>query len=91
LGVPLCPTQPVSAVANFLIAGVLYLLYRKRKAPGEIFGFYLIFYGIFRFLIEFLRATPKELFGLFSNNQVISIIMVAVGTFIVLNLRRRPK
>jgi len=88
LGIPLCPTQPLSAAANFAIAGLLYLLYKKRRAPGETFGFYLILYGTFRFFIEFLRATPKELLGLFSNNQAISIIMVAVGTLILIHRRR---
>ena len=91
LNVPLWPTEPVSAAANFLIALVLYLLYRKRKVPGEVFGFYLIFYGIFRFLIEFVRATPKEILGTFSNNQIISIIMVAAGIAIVIYRRKRAE
>jgi len=88
LNVPLYPTQPISSAANFLIALILYLIYRRRKVPGEVFGFYLILYGLFRFLIEFWRATPKEILGTFSNNQVISIIMVATGIFIVLYRRK---
>ncbi|SMO49789.1 Prolipoprotein diacylglyceryl transferase [Balnearium lithotrophicum] len=84
LNVPLWPTEPVSAAANFLIAGILYLIYRRRRFPGEVFGFYLIFYGIFRFLIEFVRATPKEILGTFSNNQIISIIMVTAGILILI-------
>ncbi len=91
LNVPLWPTEPVSAAANFLIALVLYLLYRRRKVPGEVFGFYLILYGIFRFLIEFVRATPKDILGTFSNNQVISIIMVAAGIAIVIYRRKRAE
>ena len=91
LNVPLWPTEPVSAAANFLIAFILYLLYRKRKVPGEVFGFYLILYGTFRFLIEFVRATPKEILGTFSNNQIISIIMVAAGIAIVIYRRKRAE
>ncbi len=91
LNVPLWPTQPISSAANFLIALLLYLLYRRRRAPGEVFGFYLIFYGIFRFLIEFVRSTPKEIFGIFSNNQIISIIMVAAGIVIVIYRRKRAE
>ncbi len=91
LNVPLWPTEPISSAANFLIAFILYLLYKRRKTPGEIFGFYLIFYGIFRFLIEFVRATPKEILGTFSNNQVISIIMVAAGIVIVIYRRKRTE
>ncbi len=89
LNVPLWPTEPISAAANFLIAGLLYLIYRRRRFPGEVFGLYLIFYGIFRFLIEFVRATPKEILGVFSNNQVISIIMVAAGILILIYRKRR--
>ena len=84
LGVPLCPTQPVSSAANFLIAAVLYAIYRKRRVPGVVFGSYLVLYGVFRFLIEFRRATPKEFLGFLSNNQVISIIMVASGALLIL-------
>lgn len=91
LNIPLWPTEPVSSAANFLIALILYLLYRRRKVPGEIFGFYLILYGTFRFLIEFVRATPKEILGTFSNNQVISIIMVATGIAIAIYRRKRAE
>lgn len=91
LNVPLWPTEPISSAANFLIALVLYLLYRRRKVTGEIFGFYLILYGIFRFLIEFVRATPKDILGTFSNNQIISIIMVATGIAIVIYRRKRAE
>ncbi len=91
LNVPLWPTEPISSAANFLIALILYILYRRRKVPGEIFGFYLIFYGTFRFLIEFVRATPKEILGTFSNNQVISIIMVAAGILILLYRRKKAE
>ena len=91
LNVPLWPTEPVSSAANFLIALILYILYRRGKVPGEVFGFYLIFYGIFRFLIEFVRATPKEILGTFSNNQIISIIMVAAGIAIVIYRRKRAE
>ena len=88
LGIPLYPTQPISSAANFLIAGILYLIYKRRKFPGEVFGFYLILYGVFRFLIEFWRATPKEIMGTFSNNQIISIIMVLIGLVILLYRRK---
>jgi len=79
---------PASQNNGKTIALILYLIYRRRKVPGEVFGFYLILYGLFRFLIEFWRATPKEILGTFSNNQVISIIMVATGIFIVLYRRK---
>ncbi|WP_457679892.1 prolipoprotein diacylglyceryl transferase [Thermovibrio sp.] len=87
-GIPLWPTEPVSSAANFLIALILYLIYRRRKFSGEVFAFYLILYGTFRFFIEFVRATPKDILGVLSNNQVISIIMVIVGIGILVVRRK---
>jgi phosphatidylglycerol:prolipoprotein diacylglycerol transferase len=84
LGIPLCPTQPISSAANFLIALTLYFILRKSKTSGQVAGFYLILYGAFRFFIEFLRATPKVFLGMFSNNQIISAIMVIAGIAIFL-------
>ncbi|WP_456342304.1 prolipoprotein diacylglyceryl transferase [Thermovibrio sp.] len=89
LGVPLCPTQPISSAANFLIAAILYLVYRRRRFPGQVFGLYLVLYGLFRIFIEFLRATPKEVFGFLSNNQVISIIMLLAGLTILWYRKRK--
>jgi len=89
LNVPLCPTQPVSSAANFLIALILYSTYRKKSFDGQVFSLYLILYGVFRFLIEFFRATPKEIFGTLSNNQVISIIMVIAGILVFIYRKRR--
>ncbi len=90
--VPLCPTQPLSALANFLIALLLYLTFRKRKFAGQVASLYLILYGIFRFSIEFLRATPKTLLnGTLSNNQVISVIMVIAGIAIFLYRKQKEE
>jgi phosphatidylglycerol:prolipoprotein diacylglycerol transferase len=88
LGVPLWPTEPMSSIANFTIAGLLYLIYRSKRFDGEVFSLYLIFYGVFRFLIEFVRATPKVYWG-FSNNQIISVIMVIAGLILIYAKRRK--
>ena len=80
-GIYLFPSQPVSSLANFLIFLTLYFLYRRKKFDGQIFSLFLIFYGIFRFVIEFFRATPKIFFG-FSENQILSLVFIFVGLVI---------
>jgi len=80
-GIYLFPSQPISSLANFLIFFILYFLYKRKKFDGQIFSLFLILYGTFRFLIEFLRATPKIFFGL-SENQILSLIFIFVGIII---------
>jgi len=82
-GIYLFPSQPISSLANFLIFFILYFLYKRKKFDGQIFSLFLILYGIFRFIIEFFRATPKIIFGL-SENQILSLIFILVGIIIYL-------
>ena len=78
--VRLIPTQLISSAACFLLALVLILIARKQRKPGVIAGLYLVFYGIGRFLIEFLRGDlERGSIGDLSTSQFISIIIVAIG------------
>jgi len=69
--------------------GIFYFLWNKRETiqvKGSLFFTYLIFAGIERFCMEFIRINPKYIwifqpaFGL-SGAQLISIIMIGVGTY----------
>ncbi len=83
-GIPLYPTQPAEAIGNFIIFLILFFLYRKKVFDGEIFGFYLIFYGTERFLLEFWRGvTPPLPIGL-TWNQIISLGMIFLGLGIII-------
>ena len=50
--------------------------------PGKISGFFLFFYSIFRFSLEFFRAPDTQLgyliLGL-TMGQIISIIFIIIG------------
>ncbi|WP_457641788.1 prolipoprotein diacylglyceryl transferase [Persephonella sp.] len=89
-GFPLYPTQPTEALGNFLIFGILFLVYRKKSFDGQIFSLYLIFYGIERFLLEFWRGVtpPLPIIGL-TWNQIVSLGMVIVGAGIYLYFRNK--
>ena len=60
-----------------LVAIVLWRL-RDRFRAGILFALYLIFAGIERFLIEFLRRNADDALGL-TQAQLLSIAMVLVG------------
>ncbi len=69
---------------------ILLILRRVKKIKlGQLFGIYLIWYGIGRFLIESLR-TDSLMFLNLKMAQVVSILMI-VGGIILCILRRKSK
>lgn len=95
--VPRHPSQLYEAALEGLVLFVLlFVLARKpwlRTRPGTITGLFLIGYGGFRFLVEFVRQyDPREelLFGVFTTGQQLCVPMVIVGIGFILWARRRP-
>jgi len=83
--VHLIPTQPISSALDFLHFFVLVLLSKRTKADGQIAGFYLIFYSIGRFILEFFRGDLERgsIAGI-STSQFISIFLLLAGICIVI-------
>ena len=57
------------------------------KIPGFISGLFLIFYSIFRFIIEFFRVPDEQLGYLFFNltmGQIISFIFLLIGIYLII-------
>jgi phosphatidylglycerol:prolipoprotein diacylglycerol transferase len=83
------PSQLYEAIFEGLILFlILFYFYRKKpnKESGFISGIFLIFYSIFRFLIEYFRVPDEQLGYLFLNltmGQIISVIFLFIGTYIV--------
>ena len=75
-----------------LIGFIILIIIRRRKyiKNGQIFGFYLIWYGIIRFVIEIFR-TDSLMFGSIKAAQVASVIMFIFGVYIILLQSRKPK
>lgn len=65
-------------IGCFVIFIILKLLQNRQKYKGEIFGFYLFFYGIIRFFVELLRADSLT-FGKIKVSCLISIMLVFLG------------
>jgi phosphatidylglycerol:prolipoprotein diacylglycerol transferase len=90
-GIPLgsghWPAVPVEIGFQVVALGGLIWLGRKPFLTGQHFHLYLIAYGLFRFVHEFLRATPKPFFGL-SGYQIIALA-TAVAGFLAYQHRRK--
>jgi phosphatidylglycerol---prolipoprotein diacylglyceryl transferase len=75
----------------FLLAtgGIFLVLLRRGLLFGRLFSVYLIVYGVFRFLTEPLRDTPK-LFGPLSGYQLLCLAMIALGAAFLVKRTLRP-
>ena len=51
---------------------------KKDWVDGKLFMYYLIFAGLERLFIEFIRLNPRLLFGL-TEAQLISVVMIIAG------------
>jgi phosphatidylglycerol---prolipoprotein diacylglyceryl transferase len=85
LGKSLEPTQLIEAAAEFCNFLFLTWLLKRKTFDGQVFGTFMVLYGIERFFIEFLRDDPGrgEVFGnLMTGTQLISILLVIGGGLI---------
>ncbi len=83
---PRHPSQIYQALCEgFLLFGLLWLAKKDLNIPGKISAYFLIFYGMFRFAIEFFREPDKQLgfisFGL-SMGQLLCLGMILLGFLI---------
>jgi phosphatidylglycerol:prolipoprotein diacylglycerol transferase len=82
------PTQLYEVGLMLLAFAVLWSM-RKRDYPiGWLFGLYLVFAGIERFLVEFVRAKDDRLLGPFTLAQLTSVIIVVLGCVLLAKWRR---
>lgn len=82
------PAVPVELGFQAVALGALLILRAAKWLPGQHFHLYLIAYGLFRFGHEFLRETPKVMFGL-SGYQWIALGTVVAGISAFLVRRQR--
>ena len=75
-----------------LIGFIIMIILRRKNylKKGQIFSFYLIWYGLIRFAIETFRTDSLMFMG-FKAAQIVSIIMILVGIIILIIQIRKPK
>ena len=70
------PTQLYSSGSMLLAFAVLVWLYRSKKYDGFIFYWGLMFYSIYRFLVEFLRYSPIHWLNLTPSQWIVIPLFV---------------
>ncbi len=80
------PIQLVESAFQFLMAGLLYLFYKKSNRIDLLFPIYLLSYLMMRFIVEFIRTEPR-LIGAFTIYHLLALIFIPV--LVVILWRRR--
>ncbi len=88
-GVTVQPTPIYETVSMGLVALLLWH-WRDRFRPGMLFALYLVFAGIERFLVEFVRRNKEVAAGL-TAAQFESLASLILGLALAVWLARRPR
>ncbi len=82
-GLPRHPSQLYEALFEGLVLFIILWKLRKKDFPdGYLVVFFLLFYGIFRFFLEFFREPDPQIgfiFGFLSMGQILCLCMVIFG------------
>ena len=91
--VPVLPSQLFASAGGFIVLGLLLLLERVSDYRGATFGRFLLLYGLSRFAVDFTRYYEPEQIMMFgwTNNQWISVGMMAVGLAVMLIFAHRAR
>jgi phosphatidylglycerol:prolipoprotein diacylglycerol transferase len=92
---PRHPSQLYEALLEGLVLFVILTwLYKKNFYRGTVFWALLGFYGIFRFLIEFVREPDVQIgldLGPFTRGQELTFPMLVIGITMMIICMRRPR
>jgi phosphatidylglycerol:prolipoprotein diacylglycerol transferase len=80
LGMDRWPAVPVEILFNVAMLASFFVLRRQHRLAGQHFHLYLVSYGVFRFIHECWRDTPR-MGGLVTGYQLIAVAMVVFGTW----------
>ncbi len=90
-GVPLIPTQLISAIGDFVIFLVLFWFSRKlAKKIGDVTALYMLLYGAGRFCIEFLRQNEQGGIGPVTTAQCFSLVFIGASVILFILNRKMP-
>jgi phosphatidylglycerol:prolipoprotein diacylglycerol transferase len=92
---PRHPSQLYEALLEgLLLFLILRWIYRKNYYPGTVFWALLAFYGLFRFLVEFVREPDAQIgfdLGPFTRGQELTAPMLVLGTVMMIICARRNR
>jgi phosphatidylglycerol---prolipoprotein diacylglyceryl transferase len=84
------PTQLYEVAAMLIAFAILWRLRKSGRPMGWLFGLYLVFAGVERFLVEIVRAKDDRFLGPFTLAQLTSVIIAALGVFLVARWNKGP-
>ena len=89
---PVFPTPFYETIMGLILFGILWFLRKRITAPGVLFGIYLIFNGLERFLVEKIRVNTVYDLGFMKPSQaeLVSFALMIAGIAIIL-IRRGKK
>jgi phosphatidylglycerol:prolipoprotein diacylglycerol transferase len=93
-GVPRHPSQLYEALMEglllFLILRFAIVRLQIHRQPGSVVGWFLLGYGLFRFIAEFFRDSESKIYGWFSMGQLLSLPMWAAAAFFLWYALSKP-
>jgi phosphatidylglycerol:prolipoprotein diacylglycerol transferase len=84
------PTQLYEVAIMLAVFALLWRWRLKDKPVGWLFGVYLLFAGVERFLIEFLRAKDDRLLGPLTVAQVVSMVLIVIAASLIAKYSHSP-
>jgi phosphatidylglycerol:prolipoprotein diacylglycerol transferase len=96
-GQPRHPSQlyegALEGVVLFIILRIATHYFHALRRPGTVFGLFLVFYGIFRSSLEFVREPhpdhPMDI-GFLTPGIAYSIPMILIGAWLIWRARQKP-
>ena len=90
--IPRHPTQLYESLAEGVVLfTIMWSLRKKPFKDGMMIAFFLLFYGVLRFMIEFLKEPDPQigfLLGYLTMGQILCIAMIATAIVLMLYLNR---
>ena len=96
LRLPRHPSQLYEAfLEGILLFIIVHIFARRPRSSGQVAGIFLVFYGFFRFLVEFVRQPDAQflnkqallpIFDWMTRGQLLCIPMILLGLWFLRNL-----
>jgi phosphatidylglycerol:prolipoprotein diacylglycerol transferase len=91
---PVHPTEIYDSLLNIALYLGLAWLFRHKKFDGQVFATYLIYYALFRFIVEYFRGDypPDHIHNGLTSAQLVSVLVFVAGLALAAMLSHRaPK
>lgn len=84
------PTREMEIVFHIILLTIFYLMNKKNKLPGATWPLYMVSYGAFRFIEEWLRVGDSVIW-VFHRGHLWALLSVIIGSSVYLELRTKAE